>query len=257
MVDRLCGAAATSVCSFLRLLSVICLLMALSALTPVFADADLRLPRVVISSGGPYQARDTQIQTFRSVIEVPPEYAMQPMSLVATDGDEKSPGYNWVRMFLLPDSSDADLQNLSQPVGRLLVDATSFASSAQIYVDLTQQLKAGRNNIYVEGAGPAGSVFTWELRSIGPPRLFEPDTIATTAGDWLTIYGAGFSMRPQENLVQVGNFPVSVGQSEYGWVRIGIPKNFPPGTYDLSVSIREYRSRVIKLEVMKPANPDS
>ena len=218
---------------------------------------NMRLPRVVISSGGPYQANSTQIQKFNSVIEVPSNYAMQPLSLVATDGSETAPGFNWVRMFLLPDQSDADLQNLSQPVGRLLVDASSFNSSAQIYVDLTGQLKAGSNKIWVEAAGPARSVFSWELRSIGTPYLYEPATIAASAGTWLTLYGAGFSSRPDENVVQIGTIILPVAQSEFGWLRVGIPKQFPPGSYDLSVSIREYRSRVIKLEVVKPQQSGS
>lgn len=219
-----------------------------------YADLDMRLPRVIISSGGPYQSRSLQIQTFKTVIDVPPEYAQQPMSFVATDGSESAPGFAWVRMFLLPEQEDSDFQQVSQPIGRLLVDASTFAKSAQVYVDLSSQLRSGRNRVLVEGAGQPGSVFTWELRSIGAPRLFEPQGVATAAGEWLTIYGAGFSSRPAENIVQIGPTTMPVSQSDYGWLRVGIPKNFPPGEYDFAVSIRDYRSRVIKLTVYKPQN---
>lgn len=219
-----------------------------------FADLDMRLPRVIISSGGPYESRNNQIQWFRTVMDIPPEYAQQPMNFVATDGSENAPGFSWVRMFLLPEQEDSDLQQLSQPVGRLLVDATSFAKSAQIYVDVSSQLRPGRNRIQIEGAGPVGGVFSWEIRSIGTPRLFEAQEIGITAGEWLTIYGAGFSSRPDENVVQIGSTVLPVAQSDYGWLRVGIPRQFPPGQYDLSISIREYKSRVIKLDVYKPQN---
>lgn len=236
---------------FLILLA--CLFVALPfAVLPCHADEDLRLPRVVISSGGPYVCRGATIQQFYSSIDVPADYFRQPLSMVCTNGSETEPGYSWVRVFMLPDKRDQDLQTLSQPVGRLLVDEKSFLASAQIYLDLSSQLKPGGNKIFIEGAGRPGAVFSWELRSIGKPQLFMPQVSSTVSGGWLTIYGTGFSLRANENTVQLGPAYLPVGQSNASSLQVYIPKECPAGTYDLSVSIRSYRSRSVKLQVVSP-----
>ncbi len=108
----------------------------------VSADAqDLKkLPRVVISSGGPYTAQSSSIQTFDDAIDVPREYATKPLALVATNGSLSSSGFSWVRMFLQPGGSDTNLQSGASELGRLLVDENSFLNSAQLFVDMTSNL---------------------------------------------------------------------------------------------------------------------
>lgn len=218
------------------------------------ADADLDLPRVVVASGGPYQSRSLSIQRFYDVIDIPQEYLLQPLSMVCTDGAINAPGYSWVRMILLPSSSDQDYQALSEPIGRMLVNENSFLDSAQIYLDLSRQFQSGKNKICIEAAGRVGSEFSWEIRSIGKPNLFMPNQSATVSGEWFTIYGSGFSLRKNENTVQLGPITLPVGSSNGSALSVFIPKNFPPANYDLSVSIRNYKSRVVKLAVQTPKN---
>lgn len=122
----------------------------------VSADAqDLKkLPRVVISSGGPYTANGgTSIQSFDDAIELSREYANKPLALVLTNGSINASGFSWMRMFLQQGGSDTNLQSGASEFGRLLCDENSFLNSAQIYVDLTSQLAPGRNRIHLEGVG--------------------------------------------------------------------------------------------------------
>ncbi len=218
-----------------------------------YADADLRLPRVIAASGGPYIARNNSIERFTDSIKLPAEYASHPLSMVCTNGSETEPGFSWVRMFLIPDGTDQDLQSLSEPVGRLLVNEDSFLSSARIYLDLSSQLKSGSTKIFIEGAGRPGAQFSWEIRSIGNPELYMPQVSSTACGEWLDIRGHGFSLRPDENTVQVGMVRLPVGQASSTILRVFIPKEMQPGPYDLCVSIRTYRSNVVKLQLRAPA----
>ncbi len=219
---------------------------------PAYSEEDLRLPRVVVDCGGPYECRSLSMQRYSDVIKIPYEYLYQPLSMVCTNGSEKAPGFSWVRMFLMPDKSDQNYQSLEEPIGRLLVNEDSFAESAMIFLDLSNQLKPGRNIIKIEAGGRPGAIFSWEIRSIGKPQLYMADQSATTAGAWLNIYGSGFSLRPGENSVQLGPMQIPVAQCNSNNLQIFIPKECPAGNYDLSVAIRSYRSRVIKLEVISP-----
>lgn len=217
-----------------------------------FADDDLDLPRVVVSSGGPYISRSLNIQRFKDVIDIPGEYAMQPLSMVCTDGSLTAPGFSWVRVFLMPDGSDQNYQVSAEPLGRMLVNESSFLFSPRIYLDMSRQFKPGKNRIIVEGAGRVGAEFSWEMRSIGRPNLFMPEQSATIAGAWFDINGSGFSLRPNENTVQLGPVTLPVGQSNYSSLKVFIPQQFPPGNYDLSVAIRNFKSRVVKVQIESP-----
>ncbi|MBX9685193.1 MAG: IPT/TIG domain-containing protein [Candidatus Obscuribacterales bacterium] len=235
-----------------KIISALFVMLLLSSLLPASSDEDLRLPRVVVASGGPYQSQTASIQRFYDRIAIGPEYLGQPLSLVCTNGSITEQGFAWLRMILLPDSSDQNLQSYGEPLGRLLVNENSFLSSAQIYIDLSAQLRAGENKICIEAAGRPGAVFNWEIRSIGKPQLSMPEQLSTTGGAWLTIYGNGFSLRPEENTVQLGPGYLPVAQSASNFLKVFIPRGFPAGSYDLSVSIRTYRSRIIKVQVLAP-----
>ncbi|MBX9721991.1 MAG: IPT/TIG domain-containing protein, partial [Candidatus Obscuribacterales bacterium] len=215
--------------------------------SPAFADEDLRLPRVLAASGGPYVIRNSTIEKFNDNIVIPEEYWRAPLSLVCTNGSDTEPGFAWVRMFLLPDEQDQDLQPLAQPVGRLLVNEDSFLASARIYLDMSGQLKRGRNRIFIEGAGRVGAVYSWEIRTIGKPDLYMPATASTISGAWLNISGAGFSLRPDENTVQVGMYKLPVAESNSNNLKVFIPRGMPAGTYPMAVSIRNFQSRTVQL----------
>jgi hypothetical protein len=218
----------------------------------VFADSDLRLPRIVVADGGPYICRGLAIQKFYDKIEISGDYLFQPLSMLCTNGSETAPGDDWVRVFLLPDKTDQDLVQYDQPSGRLLIDEKSFLANSQIFLDLTRQLKPGLNKLFIEAAGPVGAQFQWEIRSIGAPHLYMPDTVSAMAGSWLTVNGSGFSLRAQENTVELDNLQLSVGESNGSNLAVFIPKNMKPGTYVLTVSIRSYRSQSIKVQVKAP-----
>lgn len=236
------------------LVRVVCFLVfgILLCWRPVALAQDMRLPRVVVASGGPYQLRTESLQKFKDIIEIPREYINQPLSLVATNGGESAPGYSWVRMFMLPRQSDADLQTLQEPVGRLLIDEYSFQKSAQVYIDMTAQFPPGANRLHIEGAGRQGAVFNWEIRSIGTPFLYMPPQISTTAGEWLEINGCGFSLRPEENTVMLGQTQLAVSRSNFSSLQAFVPKQMPPGNYQLYVALRQYKSRPINALVLKP-----
>lgn len=214
--------------------------------------ARLKLPRVIVSSGGPYvSAGNSQIQQFKDSITVPSRYATQPLSLVFTNGSERSIEYDWLRVFLLPGGEDANLAPTSQPAGRLLIDEHSFLATPQVYVDLTGQLLSGENNIAIEGVGNRGATFRWELRSIAAPELL-PARPEVYAGGTFIIYGSGFSARNDENLVQLGDGTLPVLQSSFSELELKIPPGWPPGTYELTVSLQTYRSKPISVVVVKP-----
>jgi hypothetical protein len=220
--------------------------------TEALADADLRLPRVIVTSGGPYQSCSPVVQKFYDSIEIPPEYLQHPLAMVCTNGSEAAPGFAWVRVVLLPDKIDQEIRQMQEPIGRLLVNENSFLSTAQIYLDLTGQLKPGRNNICIEAAGKPGAVYSWEIRSIGSPRLIMPECINTISGARLDINGCGFSLRPDENTVQLGPVKLPVTGADSQQLHVSIPEKFPAGTYNLAVSIRSYRSNVIRVQVQAP-----
>lgn len=210
-----------------------------------------KLPRVVISSGGPYSAQGgTSIQSFDDAIELPNEYVSKPLALVATNGSVSASGFNWVRMFLQPGGSDTNLQSGASELGRLLVDENSFLNSAQVYVDLTAQLAAGKNRIHIEGVGRQGAQFFWELRSIGAPRLNKLNPRVTVGGAALVLSGIGFSVRPSENEVMLGPAQLPVMESNGRALKVYIPPGFPQGEYPLFVAIQSQRSNVIPMEVL-------
>lgn len=209
--------------------------------------AQQRVPRVVISAGGPYTVRDSTIQRFRDNITVPREYAEQPLLLVFSNGAYSQTGFGWVRVFLKPGAGDS---GGSEEVGRLLVDENSFISSPQLLLDMTGQMHEGQNPIYIEGAGTAGAVFSWELRSVGPPKLAKLNPSVTTCGANLIIAGTGFSLRSDENSASLGNFNIPVMATSQNAIKLYVPPNFPPGVYPLSISVRNYRSNLIKMMVI-------
>ncbi|HEY9785611.1 MAG TPA: IPT/TIG domain-containing protein [Candidatus Obscuribacterales bacterium] len=206
------------------------------------------LPRVVISSGGPYLARTSAIERHRDAIVVPPQYVDKPLSLVCTNGSYTAAGFNWVRLFLQPGSADSDAA--AGDFGTLLVDENSFSATSQIFIDLTGRLTPGRNNILVEGVGIPGSCFSWELRTIGPPALIRPNPPVTTSGAPLIVYGIGFSLRPEENTAMLGSMAVPVLETTQGAIKVLIPPGLPESELDFSVSIRNYRSNIIKMVVL-------
>lgn len=212
----------------------------------------LKLPRVVISSGGPYvSSNGSTMQQFSDSINVPGRYAAQPLSLVFTNGTERAVEYQWLRVFLLPGGADATIQPSGQPTGRLLIDANSFLATPQVYVDMTGQLLPGANKVAIEGAGIRGASFQWELRSIGTPEISagRPEVYA---GGTFMLYGSGFSLRPEENVVQMGDSYLPVLQSNFSELQLKVPPGWPPGTYDLTVALQEYRSQKISVVVVKP-----
>lgn len=214
--------------------------------------ARLKLPRVVISAGGPYvSSNGSKMQQFGDSINLPARYAAQPLSLVFTNGTERAIEYQWVRVFLLPGGADASVQPSGQPVGRLLIDENSFLSMPQVYVDMTGQLVPGSNKIAIEGAGSRGASFQWELRSIGTPDV-TPTRPEVYAGGTFILYGSGFSLRPEENVVQMGDSYLPVLQSNFSELQVKVPPGWPAGTYDLTVALQEYRSRKISVVVVKP-----
>lgn len=221
--------------------------------TPGFsADAqDLKkLPRVVISSGGPYTAQGNSIQTFEDAIDLPREYATKPLALVATNGSISSAGFSWVRMFLQNGGSDTNLQSGAQELGRLLVDENSFLNSAQMFLDLTSQLAPGKNRIHIEGVGRQGAQFFWELRSIGPPQLSKLNQRVTVGGAALVVSGIGFSVRPSENEVMLGPMQLSVMESNGRLLKVYVPPGFPEGQYPFFVAIQGMKSNIIPMEVL-------
>ena len=225
-----------------------------SFMTPgVSADAqDLKkLPRVVISSGGPYTANGgASIQSFDDAIELPREYSNKPLALVLTNGSVNAAGFTWVRMFLQNGGSDTNLQEGAQELGRMLCDENSFLNSAQLCVDMTSQLAPGRTRIHIEGVGRRGSQFFWELRSIGAPQLSKLNPRVTMAGAQLVLAGMGFSVRPSENIVMLGPAQLQVLQSNGRMLQVYVPANMPEGQFPLYVGIQSMRSNVLPMEVL-------
>ncbi len=224
--------------------------MALSLSSTLCIFSQIGLPRVVIAEGGPYAASDSSIQHFHDQIHLPEHYANLPLSLVCTNGSMQALGFSWVRVFLQPGASDENVQSSDAESGRLLVDEHTFEGRTQVYLDLTGQLNAGRNRLYIEGAGPAGAVFSWELRSEGAPVLSRFNPTCTISGASLLIGGFGFSNRPAENVVHLGSLQIPVMKSTFKRLKLAVPPGFPSGTYPLSVSVAGYPSNTIKMNVL-------
>lgn len=205
------------------------------------------LPRVVISSGGPYQAKDTEIEAYHDTINVSQEYVHQPLSLVFTNGSYTASGFNWVRVFL---GASGSSDQSGMPLGRLLVDENSFKGTSQVYVDMTGGLNTGVNPIYVQGAGMPGSVFSWELRSEGSPHLDALNPHVTIGGGTLTLSGSGFSLRPDENVVHLGPIALQVVVASAHSIKVRIPGGFPAGDYNLTASVRGYPSNLLRIAVL-------
>lgn len=227
------------------------LILLISNTSAAEAAVDLKkLPRVVISSGGPYTSASETIQTFDGEIDIPREYVGQPLALVATNGSVSEPGYSWVRMFLAPGGSDTNLQQGANELGKLLVDENSFLSSMQVYIDMTGQLSVGRNRFHIEAVGRPGSVFYWEVRSLGAPQLSKLNPRVTVSGAQLDLAGMGFSVRPSENNVFLGPVQIPAEQSNGRMLQVYVPPGIPEGNYDLFVEIQGLKSNVIKIMVL-------
>lgn len=209
------------------------------------------MPRVVISAGGPYVASSTAQQNFRGSIDVPAKYFSHPLELVCKSGTLTAPGFNWVRMILLPDKTDVEIQDTGQPIGRLLVDERSFLKSPISYTDVSGQFHVNENKFVIEAAGPAGSVFSWELRSIGPPTLYNASG-PLIAGQVIILYGTGFSLRPDENWVTINGYQLPVMACSATELKVRLPKGLAAGDYKLVAAIRQYASNALTIYVQPP-----
>lgn len=233
-----------------RLLRLLLLYLLLASSFGFQAHSQVGIPRVIIASGGPYLASDTSLQRFRGSIDVPGHYIDKPLSLVFTNGSSRALGFNWVRVFLQPGAADANILAGGDQSGRLLVDEKAFVGTAQVYLDMTAQLNKGHNRLYIEGAGPAGSVLAWELRSEGAPVLSPLNPRNTVSGASLTLAGFGFSIRPEENIVQLGPASIPVVKATYRSLKIAIPAGFSAGTYGISVRVAGFPSNTLRINVL-------
>src|SRR5262249_8831545 len=86
----------------------------------------LGVEQQVVSEGGPYVADGSKLQQFVAEFNITPSLQSRPLTLAFYNGFGGRPGFEWVRVFLLPEGYITQAGSAAQPAGEILADESTF-----------------------------------------------------------------------------------------------------------------------------------
>lgn len=169
---------------------------------PAFATA-----QQVVSEGGPYVCQGSgKIEKFSSEVTVSAQQETQPLWLTFYNGYGGRPGFSWVRVFLAPPGQKQG------ELGEILADEHAFTQKHAITVDVSGLLSKNGKQLFVEGEGGKGAIFSWALTTV-KNKLTVIDCTKIEDGKNVLIHGTGFSVNANENTVTFDGKPAQVLQA--------------------------------------------
>lgn len=182
--------------------------------------------------GGTYQiANPSQTQRFADYFDV--KQPGTPLTLTMTQG---IPRFNWLRISI---------------AGRQVATEKNFAAGATQKMDVTDVVGAGTSQLQVEGAGPAGARFQWQISTVKPTitvtGINPNDEIVV--GEKLQVNGTGF---PANAAGVTVNFNAKQGRILAASPRaltVEVPTTADVGTNTVIVKLGTWKSDPKKITV--------
>lgn len=182
--------------------------------------------------GGTYQiANPSQTQRFADYFDV--KQSGMPLTLTMTQG---LPRFTWLRISI---------------AGRQVATEKNFASGATQKIDVSDVVGPGTSQLQVEGAGPAGARFQWQISTMKPSitvTTINPND-EVVVGEKLQINGTGF---PPNAAGMTVNFNAKQGRivaASSKTLSVEVPTSADVGVNTLIVKLGSWKSDPKKITV--------
>lgn len=173
----------------------------------LLASPAFSLAQQLLQEGGPFVCQGTgKLEKFSSTVVVNAQQEGQPLWMTFYNGYGGRPGFSWIRVFLSPPGERQG------DIGEILADENAFTQKHAITVDVSGLLSKNGKQLFVEGEGSKGAIFSWALTSV-KNKLTVLDCTKIQEGKDVLIHGTGFSVNPQENSVTFDGKPAQVLQA--------------------------------------------
>jgi hypothetical protein len=197
-----------------------------TAAAPAAPSNEVRL------GGGSYQVSNPSAQQrFADYFDV--KQAGNPLTLTMTHGN---PRFTWLRVAI---------------AGRQVATEKTFATGGTQKVDVTDVVAAGTSQLQVEGAGPAGAKFTWQIsttKSAIKVTSLDPND-EVVVGDKVKIAGEGFPANPAAVQVNFNAKRARINSATPRQLQVEVPQDADTGDNNVTVKVGGWTSDPKKLKV--------
>lgn len=203
------------------------------------------LAQQLVQEGGPFVcAGSGKLEKFSSAITVSAQQESQPLWMTFYNGYGGRQGFSWIRVFLSPPGERQG------EIGEILADERAFTQKHAITVDVSGLLSKNGKQLFVEGEGSKGAIFSWALTTV-KNKLTVIDCTKIQEGKEVLIHGTGFSVNPQDNSVTFDGKPAQVIQSNARILVVKPPQGIASsGNVSLVVSALGETSEPIRVGVV-------
>ncbi|MDX2106861.1 MAG: IPT/TIG domain-containing protein [Candidatus Melainabacteria bacterium] len=211
----------------------------------LIASPAFSLAQQVVQEGGPFVCQGSgKLEKFASAITVTAQQETQPLWITFYNGYGGRPGFSWIRVFLSPPGQRQG------EIGEVLADENAFTQKHAITVDVSGLLSKNGKQLFVEGEGSKGALFSFAVTTV-KNKLTVLDCTKIQEGKEVLIHGTGFSVNPQENSVSFDGKPAQVLQSNSRILVVKPPTGLASsGKISLVVSALGETSEPIKVGVV-------
>jgi len=203
------------------------------------------LAQQMVQEGGPFVCQGSgKLEKFSAVVNVTAQQEAQPLWITFYNGYGGRPGFSWIRVFLAaPGQSQGE-------VGEILADENAFVQKHAITVDVSGLMSKNGKQLFVEGEGSKGAIFSWALTTV-KNKLTVLDCTKIQDGKEVLIHGTGFSVNAQENIVSFDGKPAQVLQANARILVVKPPQGLSStGKVSLTVSAMGETSEPIRVGVI-------
>ncbi|MBP7863051.1 IPT/TIG domain-containing protein [bacterium] len=203
------------------------------------------LAQQLVQEGGPFVCQGTgKLEKFSAAVNVTAQQESQPLWMTFYNGYGGRAGFSWIRVFLSPPNQRQG------EIGEILADENAFTQKHAITVDVSGLLSKNGKQLFVEGEGSKGAIFSWALTTV-KNKLTVLDCTKIQDGKDVLIHGTGFSVNANENNVTFDGKPAQVLQANARILVVKPPSGISSaGKMSLVVSALGETSEPIKVGVV-------
>lgn len=184
-----------------------------------------------------YLSRSYQVQNFQDTLTLQPSQENLPISLNVYNGSTETPSFKWFRLVI---------------GGYTLATEKNMNGREEASIDVSTLIPGGSTQVQVEAGGVPGASLVWTLTT---PRVsidsVSPQNIK--AGDVVTINGANFSAKANQNMVLFNNKPAQVIAATPTQLQVKAPANLAAGVETVQVNTNNLVTNAF--EVMASSRP--
>lgn len=191
---------------------------------------------VTLGQSSQYSTATNKPMRFMDYVEIKSEDAGLPLTLDILNGNNVSPGFNWVRVSL---------------GGKNLFTQNNILNKKEIPFSVTGLLGAGTSQIVVEAGGIPGSTMSWKLLAARvAPTLTAGKPNKAGAGDTITLTGTHFGSKTSAITVKFGGTNAEVKSASETSLDIVVPSNAKAGDNKVTVTTGGATSNSIIIAVI-------